>query len=341
MMTPSPTPSLTDTVQVGRGATVTRLGLGASVQGGLFQPVSEEDARAVFQAAWDAGIRFYDTAPWYGYGESEFRLGDFLQQKSGFTVSSKVGRLLREGIPPHPTQLDSDGNRAFKTDLPLNVIYDYSYDGVMRSFEETLQRMKLDHLDMVFIHDPDSVGVTAQELMQGAYQALVELREQGLVKGIGAGMNQWEMPHELLQAGDFDVFLLAGRYTLLEQHSMPFLQTCIEKGAKIIVGGVFNSGLLANPKPDAKYNYSQAPELMLQRALAIREVCELHGISIRAAAMQFPLAHPAVASVLLGVRTLKQLQSNLQDYQTPISADFWKELQHRGLIAEDFPFLPV
>ena len=200
--------------------------------------------------------------------------------------------------------------------------------------------MKLDHLDMVFIHDPDSVGVTAQELMQGAYQALVELRDQGLVKGIGAGMNQWEMPHELLLAGDFDVFLLAGRYTLLEQHSMPLLQTSIEKGAKIIVGGVFNSGLLANPQPDAKYNYSQAPELMLQRAFAIREVCDQYGISIRAAALQFPLAHPAVASVLLGVRNLEQLQSNLQDYKTPIPADFWKALQHRGLIAEDFPYLP-
>ncbi|GGJ19543.1 oxidoreductase [Deinococcus roseus] len=334
------TPPLTETVAVGRGATVTRLGLGASVQGGLFRPVEESDARAVFQAAWDAGIRFYDTAPWYGFGESEIRLGDFLKQKSGFTVSSKVGRLLREGIPPHPTQLMEDGERVFKTSLPYNVVYDFSYDGVMRSFEETLQRMQMDSLDLVFIHDPDSVGVTASELMDGAYRALTELRDQGLVKGIGAGMNQWEMPHELLLAGDFDVFLLAGRYTLLEQHSLPLLQTCIEKGAKIIVGGVFNSGLLANPTPDAKYNYSQAPELMLQRALAIKDLCDHYGISIKAAAMQFPLAHPAVASVLLGVRNLEQLQSNLQDYQTSIPADFWKELQHKGLVSEELEHLP-
>lgn len=333
-------PNFTETVSMGRGATVTRLGLGASVQGGLFRPVSEEEARAVFQAALDAGIRFFDTAPWYGFGESEFRLGEFLQGKPEFTVSSKVGRLLREGIPPHPTQLGADGERVFKTSLSLNVVYDFSYDGVMRSFEETLDRMQLDHLDMVFIHDPDAVGVTAPELLKGAYPALAELREQGRVKAIGAGMNQWEMPLELLQNADFDVFLLAGRYTLLEQHSMPLLQKCLETGAKIVVGGVFNSGLLANPKPDAKYNYSQAPELMLQRALAIKDVCDEYDISIKAAAMQFPLAHPAVASVLLGVRNLEQLHSNLQDYQTHIPTDFWTDLQKHGLLPEDFAHLP-
>ena len=172
------------------------LGFGAATQGGLFQSVSEADANAVFQTAWDAGIRYFDTAPWYGFGQSELRLGEFLRGKQDYVLSSKVGRLLREGIPPHPSQLGSDGTLVFKTGTPYNVTYDYSYDGVMRSFEESLERLGVERIAILFLHDPDVLGLSVNEVMDGGYKALHELREQGLVNAIGAGMNQWQMPLE-------------------------------------------------------------------------------------------------------------------------------------------------
>jgi D-threo-aldose 1-dehydrogenase len=313
------------------------LGFGAATQGGLFKSVSEADASAVFQTAWDAGIRYFDTAPWYGFGQSELRLGEFLRDRHGYVLSSKVGRLLREGIPPHPSQLGSDGSPVFKTDTPYNVVYDYSYDGVMRSFEESLKRLGVERIDILFIHDPDILGLSVNEVMSGGYKALHELREQGVVGSIGAGMNQWEMPLTFAQAGEFDLFLLAGRYTLLDQTSMPFMDYCAKQQVGVVVGGVYNSGLLANPQPGAHYDYSEASAEVLQRALQIKTVCGRFNIDLKAAAIQFPQAHPAVASVLTAARSVGQLDQNLDAFRQPIPLEFWQVLYREGLLDEAIP----
>jgi D-threo-aldose 1-dehydrogenase len=313
------------------------LGFGAATQGGLFQSVSEAEAHSVFQTAWDAGIRYFDTAPWYGFGQSELRLGEFLRGKHDYVLSSKVGRLLREGIPPHPSQLDSDGTPVFKTDTPYNVTYDYSYDGVMHSFEESLERLGVERIDILFLHDPDVLGLSVKEVMDGGYKALHELREQGLVDAIGAGMNQWQMPLEFAQAGEFDLFLLAGRYTLLDQSSMPFMDHCAEQQIGVVVGGVYNSGLLANPQPGAHYDYGEAPAEMLQRALRIKAICERFEIDLKAAAIQFPQAHPAVTSVLTAARSVGQLEQNLAAFRQAIPLEFWRALYQEGLLSETIP----
>jgi D-threo-aldose 1-dehydrogenase len=292
---------------------------------------------AVFKAVWEAGIRYFDTAPWYGFGLSELRLGRFLQGQKSWVLSSKVGRLLREGIPPHPSQLDSDGTPVFKTSTPYNVTYDYSYDGCMRSFEESLGRLGVDKIDILFIHDPDVMGLSVKEVMEGSYKALHELREQGMVKAIGAGMNQWEMPLELAQAGEFDLFLLAGRYTLLEQASMPFMDYCAQHRIGVVVGGVYNSGLLANPTQGAHYNYVEVPPLVLQRALSIKAICQGFDLDLKAAAIQFPLVHPATVSVLTAARNVGQLEQNLRAFRQPIPPAFWQALRDEGLLAEEIP----
>ncbi len=331
-------PSVSSTAPLGRsGLEVTRLGFGAATQGGLFESVSEQSARAVFEAAWNAGIRSFDTAPWYGYGQSETRLGEFLRDKSGYTLSSKVGRLLMPGIPPHPSQLEPDGTRGFKTDSPLNVVYDYSYDGVMRSFEASLERLGLERLDTLYIHDPDVMDLEAKDVLEGAGRALAELRDQGLVKAIGAGMNQFEMPLELARDGRFDAFLLAGRYTLLEQTSLPFMDYCAQHSISVVIGGVYNSGLLANPKVGAHDNYVPVSRERLERAFALQTVCERYGIPLRAAALQFPLFHPAVSSVLCAARSVQQLEDNVKQFETSIPLELWADLKRGGLLEDKVP----
>lgn len=321
-----------------RGLKLTRLGLGVGTLGGLFEPVSDEAAQAVLEAAWKGGIRYYDAAPWYGFGLAEERLGRFLVGRSGYVVSTKVGRLLRPDAPPHPSQFDARGEPVFKTPSRLNVIYDYTYDGFMRSLEESLERMGLERVDILLIHDPDAVQASVRQVMEGGYKALAELREQGVVRAIGAGMNQWEMLLEFAREGDFDVFLLAGRYTLLEQESLrEFLPLCVKKGIGVVIGGVYNSGLLANPRPGAHYNYAEVPPSVLQRALRIQAVCHRHGVPLKAAAIQFPLGHPAVVSVLTAGRSPEQLEENLRMFQTPIPQDLWVELKAEGLLAEEAP----
>ncbi|BDP44226.1 pyridoxal 4-dehydrogenase (plasmid) [Deinococcus aetherius] len=322
----------------GGGVSLPRLGFGTAPLGGLYTEVPDGQARAVLDAAWNAGLRYFDTAPWYGYGLAEERLGEALRGREGYVLSSKVGRVLRADIPPHSSQFGPDGTPGFKTSSPLNVEYDYSYDGFLRSFEDSLRRLGVERLDILFIHDPDAVGVSVGEIMRGGYRALHELREQGLVGAIGAGMNQWEMPAEFLREGDFDVFLLAGRYTLLEQESLrEFLPLCEERGAKVVIGGVYNSGLLAGPGPGAPYNYAPAPPEVLARAQAIEAVCSRHGIPLKAAALQFPLAHPAVASVLVAGRVPEHLEENLRLLRAPIPPELWEDLKAGGLLAPDAP----
>lgn len=319
------------------GLSFTALGFGAAIQGGLYRAVSDQEAQAAFAYIWNKGIRYLDTSPWYGYGQSEERLGEFLQHRSDYILSSKVGRLLREGVPAHPTQLKEDGEREFKNNSPYNVVYDYSYDGFMRSFEESLERLGTHHIDILFIHDPDYVGVSVKEVIKGGYKALHELREQKVVKAIGAGMNQWQMPLEFAQSGDFDLFLLASRYTLLEQGALEFMDYCLVKGIGVVIGGVFNSGLLASPKAGARYDYRSVRGPVLERAQHIQSICEDYGVPIKAAALQFPLGHPAVVSVLMAGRSVEQLEQNHQAFQTPIPPALWQELKAQDLIAEEAP----
>ncbi|AFZ67618.1 aldo/keto reductase [Deinococcus peraridilitoris] len=314
------------------------LGFGTAPLGGLHEAVPDTQARDVLQSSWQLGFRYYDTAPLYGYGLAEERLGALLQDHSDFIVSSKVGRVLRPDIPPHPTQLESDGSFGFKSTSKLNVEYDYSYDGVLRSFEDSLRRLQVARIDLLFIHDPDAVGVGVGELMRGAYRALHELREQGMVTAIGAGMNQWQMPAELLKAGEFDVFLLAGRYTLFEQDSLHgFMDRCQERGIGVVIGGVYNSGLLAAAQPGATYNYSPASPETLQRAQAIDAVCARHAVSLKQAALHFPFGHPAVTSVLVASRHAGHVLENTTLLQQTVPAELWQDLKHEGLLGAHVP----
>lgn len=316
---------------LGRTAlSVTRFGLGTAPLAGLFEAVDEAQAIQVVERAWEAGVRFFDTAPLYGHGLAEIRVGRVLRQmpRDEFTLATKVGRLLRAGAPPEPGQV-------FRGVPPVNPVFDFSYDGVMRSIEESLERLGLSRVDVLHIHDPDD---QYEEALSGAYGALAKLRADGVIKAVGAGMNQSEMLARFAREGDFDCFLLAGRYTLLEQGALEeLLPLCVERGIAIIAGGVYNSGILADPKPGAHYNYAAAPTTLLERAQRIRAVCERHGVPLKAAAVQFPLGHPAVATVVIGCRSVAQLDESLEMFAIDIPPALWHELKAEGLLQADAP----
>ena len=298
---------------------MTQLGLGSAPLGGLFAAVSDDEAHRVVEAAWQAGIRFFDTAPLYGHGLAEQRFGAVLRTKprDEFVIATKVGRLLRKDAPPEPGQ-------AYKGAPPVNPVFDFSYDGVMRSAEESLVRLGLDRIDVLHIHDPDD---HYEEALSGAYRALDRMRSEGTIKAVGAGMNQAEMLARFAREADFDCFLLAGRYTLLDRIGLKeLLPLCVEKGIAIIAGGVFNSGILADPRPGATYNYQAAPPALLERALELEAVCSRRGVDLKAAAIQFPLRHPAVASVLTGCRSVAEVEENVRMFETPIPDTLWDEL---------------
>jgi D-threo-aldose 1-dehydrogenase len=320
-----------DHVPLGRTAlTVTRLGLGTAPLAGLFEEVDEAQAIAVIERAWDAGIRSFDTAPLYGHGLAELRLGKVLRQKPRdvFTLASKVGRLLRADAPPEPGQV-------FRGAPPVNPMFDFTYDGVMRSFEESLERLGVDRIDILHIHDPDDYYDAA---LSGAYRALDRLRADGVIGAVGAGMNQAEMLTRFAREGDFDCFLLAGRYTLLDQVALKeLLPECVDRGIAIIAGGVYNSGILADPKPGAHYNYRTAPAELLERAQRIRDVCARHDVPLKAAAVQFPLGHPAVACVVVGCRSAAQLDETMEMFELDIPAALWGELKAERLLPAEAP----
>jgi len=332
----------TELAPLGRtGLRVTRLGFGTAEIGGLFRAVDEEDAQATLKRAWELGIRYFDTAPLYGYGNAERRLGRLLagQPREAFVLSSKVGRLLypADALPPGADvdrQAAGDQEDAFYQGTPpVRVVFDYSADGVMRSVEESLGRLGLDRIDILYIHDPDEHW---QQAITGAYQALHRLREQGVVGAIGAGMNQAEMLVRFAREGDFDVFLIAGRYTLLDQAALPeLLPLCVAKGIAVVIGGVMNSGLLVDPRPGSRFDYRPAPPEWLERAQRLKAVCERHDVPLRAAAVQFPLAHPAVASLVAGVRRLDHLEEYPQLMRHPIPASLWEELRAERLLPAD------
>jgi len=249
-------------------------------------------------------------------------------------VSTKVGRLIRPGQRTG-TEI-YDGDKSFYLANPeMCCVLDYGYDGIMRSHEDSLERLGLERVDILHIHDPDDHFEWA---VNGAYKALDRLRSEGTIKAVSAGMNQWEMLSRFMDNGDFDCFLLAGRYSLLDQTALPkFLPKCIERGVSIVLGGVFNSGLLADPKPGITFNYVPAPRELIDRAIQMGAVCEGHGVPLKAAALQFPLAHPAIATVLTGVRSAAEFEENERLFRHPIPDAVWQELKAEGLLAEEAP----
>ena len=320
---------------------VTAFGFGTAPVGNIFREIDEQTSDAMFQAAWDAGVRYYDTAPMYGHGLSELRTGHSLRWKDRdeLVLSTKVGRMLR------PARRGSIDFAPWTNAAPFEMEFDYSYDGTMRAFEDSLQRLALERIDICFIHDIDRFtrGDAQPEVfaqaMDGAWRALSDLRDQGVVKAIGVGVNEWEVCLEALRQRDFDCFLLAGRYTLLEQGALDeFLPLCEERGAAVVVGGGFNSGILATGAVEgAKYNYAPAPADIMDTVAKIEAVCARHGVPLPAAAMQFVVAHPAVPSFIAGTRTVEQIEKNLAWFGHPIPGEFWADLVARGLLREDAP----
>ena len=337
----------TEPVPLGRtGLRVTRLGFGGASIGGLFSPVSDGDAQATLEHAWDLGIRYFDTAPLYGYGLSERRFGAALRgrPRDAFVLSTKVGRLIR---PPERIAPDADVDRQdhdgredayYGRRAPERPVFDYTADGVRRSIEESLERLGLGRIDIAYIHDPDDHW---QAAIDGAYPALHRLREEGLIGAIGAGMNQSAMLARFAREGDFDVFLLAGRYTLLDQEALAgFLPLCVERGIAVTIGGVMNSGILADPRPGGMFNYNRAAPALVERARRIEAVCARYGVPLKAAAIQFPLAHPAVVSLVAGVRQVAHLDDYPAMMRVAIPLDLWADLRTEGLLAESAPTPP-
>jgi D-threo-aldose 1-dehydrogenase len=318
----------------GTAASLTELGFGAAVIGSLYRETSDQDAQEAVEAAWDAGIRYFDTAPHYGLGLSERRLGKALadRPRDEFVLSSKVGRLL---VPnEHPTGRDDEG---FAVPDDLRRERDYSRDGVMRSIEASLERTGLDRLDVVYVHDPDD---NWQQAAGEAMPALAELRDQGILKAIGAGMNQSAMLARFLRETAADVVMLAGRYTLLEQGALDdVLPAASELRKSVVAVGVFNSGLLSRPRPaaDAKFNYVDAPPELVDRANRIADICEQHGTTLPAAAVAFPLGHLSVVNVTLGMRSADQVRRNVELINTDVPAALWSDLQEAGLLRPDAP----
>lgn len=320
---------------------VTAFGFGTAPVGNIFREIDEATSTAMYDHAWDAGVRYFDTAPMYGHGLSELRTGQNLRWKNrdDFVLSSKVGRILK------PARRSEINFEPWTNAAPFNMEFDYSYDGVMRSFEDSLQRMALERMDICFIHDIDVFTRGAEQpevfkqAMDGAWKALESLRDQGVVKAIGVGVNEWEVCHAALEQRDFDCFLLAGRYTLLEQDALDkFLPLCEQRGAAVVVGGGFNSGILATgAKEGAKYNYAPAPADIMQKVASIEAVCAEYGVPLAAAALQFVVAHPAVPSFMAGTRTVEQLEQNLKWFSHDIPAQFWADLKAKGLLREDAP----
>ncbi|MCO8275076.1 aldo/keto reductase [Actinoplanes sp. TRM 88003] len=303
---------------------VTRLGLGMAPLGGLFEAVTDEQARATVERAWQLGVRYFDVAPLYGNGLAERRTGPVLAGKprDQFALSTKVGRLLRPG--------GSDTQNIWAEPSGVTPVFDFSREGVRTSYAESLDRLNLGRADILHLHDPDD---HFDQAVSEALPALSELRASGQIRAVSAGMNQAKMLAELVRTGLLDAVLLAGRYTLLDQSGRAeLLPLCADRGVAVIVGGVFNSGLLADPRPGARFDYVAADPELIERALAIRAVCERHGIPLRAAAIQFPATHPAVTTVLVGARSAAEVEDAARMAAVPIPPTLWADLRTEGLL---------
>jgi D-threo-aldose 1-dehydrogenase len=316
-------------VTVVRGLRFSGLGFGAAVIGNLYRATSDEDARAAVDAAWAAGVRYFDTAPHYGLGLSESRLGAALadRPRDEYTLSTKVGRRLVRANPP---RAKDDG--GFDVPGDKTRVWDFSRDGVLRSIESSLDRLGVGRLDLVYVHDPDEHW---REAIEGAVPALAELRDQGIIGGFGAGMNQSAMLTRFVLESDMDAVMVAGRLTLLEQSALAdLLPAARERGTAVVAAGVFNSGLLSRPRPadDARFDYLPVPPEMLARAHAIADVCERHGSTLPAVAMAYPMQFPEVVSVVLGMRTRDQVEQNAALLAAGVPEQLWEELAELDLV---------
>ncbi|HYT11077.1 MAG TPA: aldo/keto reductase, partial [Mycobacteriales bacterium] len=297
----------------GSGRQVSRLSLGTGPLGNLYAPVPDDEAARLVEAALAAGLSYLDTAPHYGAGRAEQRLGLALRSvpRSAYLLSTKVGRLLRPRRPGEPGE-----SAGFVDEPPYRRVWDFTAAGIRRSVEGSLARLGIDRVDVLYLHDPDD---HEEDVYRTGYPALAALREQGVVGAIGAGMNQAEMLTRFVTRLDLDVVLLAGRYTLLEQGGLDsLLPACLARGVAVVIGAAFNSGVLADPRPGAAYDYLPAPEPLVRRAVALRDACAEHGTPVTAAALQFPLAHPAVRSVLTGPRSVAELEANVAAFRAQV-----------------------
>jgi D-threo-aldose 1-dehydrogenase len=318
----------------------TELGFGTAPLGNLYRAHSNTEAAATFESAWKAGIRYFDTAPLYGLGLSETRLGAFLKGKkrSDYVLSTKVGRLLDVCKPSERT-----GIGKFFDTPSRRERFDYSYDGFMRSFEISFERLGVDSIDVLLVHDCDIFTHGSKEaadahintVLKSGLKALQKLRDEKVIKAFGAGVNEWQVCQTLAEQGDFDMFLLAGRYTLLEQEQSlnSFLPLCEKRGIGILLGGPYNSGILATgPKKGAFYNYDPAPKHILQRVAAIEAVCRKNKVKLPQAALRFPLTHPSVVTVLAGASNPKEVAQNVKTMSAKIPKSVWKQLKAEGLM---------
>ena len=318
--------------RIGRSSLeVTALGLGCATLGGSRIDITRDEAEAIIRAAWSAGVRYIDTAPYYGVGQAERCVGDAMREvpRDEWVLSTKVGRLLRPRRAP--------GSDERRHPLPFDAVFDYSYDGIMRSFEDSLQRLGLTRIDILYVHDigvyqhgSEAHPALMRTLRDSGYRALEELRNRGVVGAIGIGVNEREMLLEAMEWGNWDAFLLAGRYTLLEQAPLEdLLPKCQAAGTSIVVGGPLNSGILAGRDT---WNYRPAPPEIIARVSAIEAVCDRHGVPLAAAALQFPLAHPVVAAIIPGPRSVAEFNANLELLQRPIPPELWTDLRSAGLL---------
>ena len=310
-----------------------RIGLGGAPLAGLFTPVADEEATATVQAAWDEGWRYFDTAPHYGLGLAEERLGAGLAGKprDEYVLSSKVGRIIYEADTEAP---DDEG---FAVVSKRRRRFDFSRDGVLQSIEDSLRRIGTDRLDVVFVHDPDD---HFSEAVETAFPTLIELRDQGVIGAIGSGMNQTAMLTRFVREIDIDVIMLAGRYTLLDPDGLDdVLPACVDNDVQVVAVGIFNSGLLSQPRPapDATFNYAPAPAALVDKANKLADICESHAVTLPAVALKFPLAHPAVAGIAVGCRTPAEVHANAALSRVEIPAALWSDLRSAGLLRSDAP----
>ena len=307
---------------------VTDVGFGGASAGNLYRETSDAEAAAAVRAAWDGGIRYFDTAPHYGLGLSESRLGDALRARPRpeYVLSTKVGRVLEDNPAPAGSDLTVGG---FAVPDRLRRRYDYSAAGVRRSLEDSLTRLGLDRVDIVYVHDPDDY---VDEAIAGAIPELVRMREEGIIGAAGVGMNQWQAPLRMVRETDLDVIMLAGRWTLLDRSGAPLLAECADRGVSVVAAAPFNSGLLAQPWPPdgAHFNYGPAGPDLLERARDLARMCTEHGVDLPTVAVQFPLRHPAVVSVVTGMRTAEQARTALTRRTTPVPGDLWAALESRA-----------
>lgn len=327
-----------------RGLTFTELGMGTAPLGNLYRAVSEDDAFNTLQKAWDVGCRYFDTAPLYGLGLAETRMNRFLRGKDRdeFVLSTKVGRLMEVCPPDQRTGI----GKFFDTPSRREQ-FDYSYNGIMRSFEFSMERLGVDRVDVLYCHDIDIFNQGSREVMESrmadflasGYRAMLNLRDQGVIKAIGAGINEWQPAQYMLERCDMDIFLLAGRYTLLEQEALDtFLPLCEERGVGIVLGGPFNSGILATGAVDgAKYNYDDAPPEIMDRVSNIEAVCKSHNVELIDAALRFPLHHPCVVSTIPGAQSVAEVESNASRIGTAVPDALWSDLKNQGLLRQDAP----